>query len=360
MGKYFLILILACLSWQVSAQDTDSVETKRSTIFGLPLVFFTPETRWGFGAAGFYSWRFADEPLDSRPSQFQLGGAYTLENQLLLYLPFQVWWADEKYSAFGELGYYKYNYFFFGVGNDIDPDFEELYGVDFPRLRLTFMRRFLPGFYSGLRLMADDFKITEVEEMGLLADMSVPGSRGGLDAGMGIIFNYDIRDNIFSTHQGFYGEFTIDRHDQVFSGEFDYTRLRLDLRQFFRLSKNDILATQFYSESIYGEAPFLSQAFIGGNQRMRGFYEGRYRDNHAALIQLEYRRNLPWRFGAVAFAGMGAVANEYSHLALNDLRYACGGGLRFALNEAERINIRFDVGIGNGQPAYYLTINEAF
>ena len=360
MGKYLFILLLACQSWQVSAQVSDSVETKRSTIFGLPLIFFTPETSWGFGAAGFYSWRFADERTDSRPSQIQLGGAYTLEDQLLLYLPFQLWWADEKYSAFGELGYYKYNYFFFGVGNEIDPDYEELYGVDYPRLRLTFMRRFLPGLYAGLRITADDFKITEVQEGGLLAELSIPGSRGGRNSGLGLILNYDTRDNIFSTHQGFYGEFTIDQHDEIFASDFDYRRLRLDIRQFFKLSKNDILATQFYSESIYGEAPFLSQAFIGGNQRMRGFYEGRYRDNHAALVQLEYRRNLPWRFGAVAFAGMGAVANEYSHFEMNYLRYTYGGGLRFALNEADRIHIRFDVGMGNGQAAYYLTINEAF
>jgi len=45
---------------------------------------------------------------------------------------------------------------------------------------------------------------------------------------------------------------------------------------------------------------------------------------------------------------------------MNYLRYAYGGGLRFALNEADRIHIRFDVGMGNGQAAYYLTINEAF
>jgi outer membrane protein assembly factor BamA len=351
---FMLISLLGC------GQPPDSTSIKRSTLFGLPLVFYTPETTWGFGAAGFYSWRFRKEANDSRPSQVQLGGAYTLEDQILAYLPFQLWWDEERYSLFGELGWYRYNYFFFGLGNGVDNDFEELYGVNYPRLRISFMRRFAPHFYLGIRAIADDFQITQLDPEGMLIQGTIPGSRGGLNAGAGFMANFDSRDNIFESHTGWYAELQIDRHGTYLGSDFAYTRLAIDVRRFFRLSANDHLAAQYYTESISGEAPFISQALLGGTKRMRGFYEGRYRDKHAALVQLEYRRHLIGRLKAVLFAATGAVANEYTALSTGNLRATYGVGLRVALNKADRINVRFDVGIGNAQPAFYLTVGEAF
>lgn len=135
-------------------------------VFGLPLVFYTPETRWGFGEAGFVSWRFKGEPPGSRPSQFQVGSAYTLEDEILPCLPFQLWWDENRFSLFGEHGWYRYNDYFFGIGNGIPNGFEELYGIDFPRLRLTFRREVAPKFYVGLRAIADDFTMTDINPLG--------------------------------------------------------------------------------------------------------------------------------------------------------------------------------------------------
>lgn len=43
-----------------------------------------------------------------------------------------------------------------------------------------------------------------------------------------------------------------------------------------------------------------------------------------------------------------------------ETRKTYGAALRFAVNKDDRINIRLDVGMGNGEPAYYLTVGEAF
>ncbi len=357
---FLIAIFLNTFSVQSQGVSSDSLSGNRSVLFGLPLVFYTPETTWGFGAAGFYSWRFRKESDGTRPSQIQIGGAYTLEDQVLLYLPFQLWWDEEAYSLFGELGWYRYNYYFFGVGNGVPPDFEELYGVDFPRLRLTFMRRFAPSLYAGLRLIADDFTMTEFDPEGLLIDGSIAGSQGGLNAGAGLLLNYDSRDNIFDSHKGWYAEFNLDRHGGYMGSDFSYTRWALDVRHYLHLPADVYLAGQFFTESIKGEAPFLSQALLGGTRRMRGFYEGRYRDNHSAIVQLELRRNLVGRLGAVLFAASGVVAPRYGALSTGNMRHTYGAGLRMAINKEERINVRFDVGVGNGQPAFYLTVGEAF
>ncbi len=361
MNKYCSILIfsfLYCLS--AKAQGESDTLVKRTTFFPLPLIYYTPETRWAFGGAGFLSWRFKSEADTSRPSQIQAGGAYTLEDQILTYLSYQMWWDEEKYTVFGELGWYRYNYFYFGIGNDNPKNMEELYGVNYPRFRTTFLREIIPDVYAGLRFTADDFNITELAEGGELETQNISGSGGGLNSGAGVAVTYDTRDNYFETHSGWYAEINVDRLGSYLGSDFEYTRLMLDLRKFFTLSEKDFLGANFYTEFINGNAPFITLALLGGNKRMRGFYEGRYRDNNSALLQAEYRRDIVGRLGGVIFGGAGAVADGYVNMALRDIRVTYGGGLRMALNKEDRINIRFDVGIGNGEPAYYLTIGEAF
>ena len=78
------------------------------------------------------------------------------------------------------------------------------------------------------------------------------------------------------------------------------------------------------------------------------------------MFQGEYRVPLFWRIGAVAFGGIAAVANEFSEFRLESIKPSYGGGIRFALDEDDKINIRLDMGFGQNTNGFYLTIGEAF
>ncbi|KAA3644496.1 MAG: hypothetical protein DWP98_12020, partial [Bacteroidetes bacterium] len=120
-------------------------------------------------------------------------------------------------------------------------------------------------------------------------------------------------------------------------------------------------AINLYGVSVLGEAPFNELAFIGGRGKMRGYYEGQFRDRNLAMLQLEFRRHLFWKIGIVAFSGTGVIAREMNKLELNNLRITGGAGLRYQLDPKEKINIRLDYGIGErGNSGIYLTIGEAF
>lgn len=360
--KIHTLLILFSLSgaFYLRAQDAAPDSFSRPVAFGIPIVFYLPETRWGFGAAGLLSWRFGDEPASSRPSQIQLGGAYTLEDQILAYLPFEIWRKENSFALYGELGWYRYNYFFFGTGNHVPRDFEELYGVEFPRVRITAVREVLPKLYIGGRLIADDFNITDVDPEGMLTTGEIPGSRGGFNAGAGAVVSYDTRDNIFDARSGWFIEADLDRHGAFLGSDFSFTRAALDLRYFTSLSEKNGFAVRCYTEHVFGTAPFITQPLLGGTRLMRGYYEGRYRGSNVAVVQGEYRRHIIGRFGAAAFGAVGAVAPRFGGFALNHLRATYGAGIRAAVDKEDRINIRFDVGIGHGEPAYYVTVGEAF
>jgi hypothetical protein len=57
---------------------------------------------------------------------------------------------------------------------------------------------------------------------------------------------------------------------------------------------------------------------------------------------------------------MGSVTDHWSNWQANYLRYTLGAGLRFALLPADKIRLRFDVGLGKNTSAFYLTVGEAF
>jgi hypothetical protein len=114
-----------------------------------------------------------------------------------------------------------------------------------------------------------------------------------------------------------------------------------------------------------GNAPFNQLAMLGGENIMRGYYLGRYRDNNQLSLQAEYRMlPLPWsftrRWGAAFFAGTGSVFPEVKNIQLGNFVWAAGAGLRFLLFPRKDIYTRFDVAFTREGTGIYLFIGEAF
>ena len=344
-----------------NAKDTTKPFIRKSSFIALPLAFYTPETRFGGGAATLYAFRFRNQSDSSRPSQIQLGGAYTAEKQLLSYLPFQLFLKDAKYNVYGELGYYRYFFYFFGIGNDAS-DERESFNVNFPRVRLSALKLVAPNLYVGGRYWFDNYQIAKVEEGGLLETQNITGNQGGTVSSLGAVATYDSRDNIFFAKEGVLAEFSLMNNSTALGSDFNFTRVSLDAATYFTNKFDHTFAVNAYTSFIFGDAPFNELAMLGGTKKLRGFYEGRYRDKKLWMVQGEYRMpELYWRLGLVVFGGVGSVAEEFSDFKNNQVHYTFGSGLRVLLSEKERINIRIDVGIDeqfNVLP--YITVSEAF
>lgn len=355
----FITLIFFCFNLPPSFAH-DSLSKKMISINGLPILYHTPETRWAFGIAGIFTFPTTPDSINVKKSSFQIGAAYTQNHQVLFYLPFRLYFQNEKFISFGEFGYYKYNYFFFGIGNNQPPDFSEQYAVNYPRIRLNILRKILYNLYIGVKYWFEDFKITERDINGELIKDYITGSNGGITSGVGVISIRDTRNNIFYPSSGSYAELSVQFFEKTFYSNFKYQRFTLDISKYFHVQKNHIIAFNFFTESIHGNPPFNQMALLGGTKRMRGYYEGRYRDKNILLIQTEYRTHLFWRIGLAGFIGYGGVANQISTYSLNDFKYTYGAGLRFILNKTQRLNLRIDAAFGQNTRGYYLTIGEAF
>lgn len=337
----------------------DTLIKKRYTFFAVPVIFYTPETRFGFGASGFCFFNFKKDSLNAPKSNVSLGFAYTQNKQALFSLPYNLFIKNRSYQLYGELAYNKFFYNFYGVGNEQPTGFVERYGVEFPRLRITALKKVAPHFYAGFRYAFDKFSLFKLDTTGQLIKGSIPGSKGGMVSGLGLVFLYDSRDFVHYPSKGIWSELVLYHDDPATGSSFNYTRIAFDFSKYFSYKKN-ILALNAYSIYSDSDVPFFQMGVLGGQKKMRGFYEGRYRDNNALVFQAEYRRHLFWMLGITAFVDMGQVAHRYSDFNTKDWSYTYGAGLRLMTDKKQKINLRIDFAIGNKKLLPYFTIGEAF
>ena len=64
--------------------------------------------------------------------------------------------------------------------------------------------------------------------------------------------------------------------------------LSFDGRWAYSLSAAQVISTQITANYAWGKPPFDLLPSLGGPMMMRGYYTGRYRDQNALAMQIEY------------------------------------------------------------------------
>lgn len=360
--KTIFLFVLLCFAsvQQASAQLKDRIMkmlTEDRDLVVLPAFFVSPETSAGFGMAAMYHFRPGGDTL-SRPSNVQSVIIYTLENQVLLTIPYNIFLKNEKYWLYGELGFFIYPYRFYGIGSDISTRNYEPYSASFFRLELNALKKLSEGFYLGPTLFYDEYFKIKTEANGMLDTTNILGTDARSLLGIGTSFILDHRDNIFAPREGYYLEGrALFYEDQVIGG-YQFSDFYIDARKYFHLDDQWETGFQFYHQSIFGDPPFYNLSQLGNSRIMRGYFRGAYRDFHQVALQSEIRHYLFDRVIFSAFGGLGAVADDM--FGYEKLLGSYGVGLRYEINTKERIRIRLDYARGHESSGFYININEAF
>ena len=367
-AKPILLSLTFCLfSFHLSAQQSskkNGVEkvrdsTKNLKISSFPVVFYTPETAFGFGALGIATFHLKNESRDTRPSSFQLGISYTTKNQFLLYAPFEFYKDNERWRLEGELGFYNYFYNFFGSGINSSVEDEETYEVTFPRARVSVLRELVPGFSVGLAYQFDVFYNLNIVDGGILEASDVSGKRDGTVSNVGVRAFYDTRDNVFFPTKGIYIQGNLFTSSSLLGATFDYTKYELDNRFYQKVGNKQVVAANIFLASSSDGTPFYDLYYLGSS-RTRGINNRRFQDNAELSMALEYRFPIAGRFGGAVFGSTGTVASTLENTFSSAYKNAAGAGLRYIINKRDGIRIRVDYGISDEGGNFYFTINEAF
>ena len=180
-----------------------------------------------------------------------------------------------------------------------------------------------------------------------------------INTGAGVFLEYDSRDFIPSPYRGIYLKLD-QRFFPSFMGNKTYfTRTEFTGDIYTQLWKGAVLAYDLHGMFHSKNTPWTMLSIMGGSKRMRGYYEGRYRDKNLIETQLELRQKIYGRSGIAVWVGAGNVFPSFQQFNWKHTLPNYGLGYRWEFKK--RVNVRLDYGFGRkGQSGFMFSINEAF
>ncbi|WP_420150626.1 BamA/TamA family outer membrane protein [Spirosoma sp.] len=341
--------------------DTTSPAKPRLLVY--PIAAYAPETSVELGVSSLYLYHAKNDTSLNRLSELQAFGFVTLRGQYGLNLENAIYGDKDRWFFLGKVRIQRFPLLYYGIGpasHGKHPATVDAFSILF---RQRAMRRLQPNLFGGLEidyqhLSRVDFKQPE----NLTHDLPL-GSQGTSNLGLGPGLIYDSRPNPLTPRKGFFAEVAYLDYGPSRGSTLSVNSFIADVRGYHTVRPQQVLAWQVYGNMMTGNVPFNQLALLGGENTMRGYYWGRYRDKFYAAAQVEYRW-LPFpfskRFGAVVFAAVGTVAPELNKVQFSHLLPTAGTGIRYLLFKKKDVYLRADMGVTREGVGFYIFTGEAF
>lgn len=340
-------------------------------VVALPFVFSSPETGVAVSGMAMY---FSRKELDTGHAGTDIvsvSGLYTQESQYMAAVSASAFPGGGRWRISNQLSVQEFPTDYYGIGNTTLEAAEESYTPEQRANELT-LQRWLGGrWYLGLRWDARRIHILEAEEGGAVeAYYQERGLKLQEERlhGVGVVLTRDSRNAPFFPTMGSQTTLRAMTYPERFGSQATFQRYGADHRRYLRLGQRGALALQVQGQRATTDAPLPLQPKLGGGATMRGFYQGRYVDELYLSTQIEARLHLRGRWQGVIFAAAGDVFPGMSEVTGEHLKYGAGAGIRYALQQRHRLNLRLDAarGYARGEAeetdtvAVYFNFTEAF
>lgn len=329
-------------------------------VVAVPKASYSEDTGLGLGAEILKPFCLPGAEGCSRLSDVSLRGRGTFEGQVSAEIETNLIWADDRYSLKAKARYSDTPRHFWGVGPSLPDANEESYQPRQMRAYVEVFRQIYRSLKVGLRYEYEQVEFLQVEPGGLLDSQTYRGLERSAVAGTGALLEIDLRDRRFAPRRGIYYQAFGLFFDEELGSEHDFNNYSVDLRHYYALAGDHVLATQFFAYAAKGRPPIWRYASLGGRNHTRGYPMNRYMDRVLVAFQAEYRMPVYWRMGLAFFGGLGDVAARGKDLRLDSMRPTLGAGLRLGTGPDDAINVSFDVAFGEMTPRLYLYIGDSF
>ncbi|MFY8190381.1 MAG: BamA/TamA family outer membrane protein, partial [Bacteroidia bacterium] len=299
---------------------------RKNYFYIVPIWAISPETGIKLGASFGYVFKTADDSI-TRPSSIRLNTSYTQLNQFNIRPHIDIFFKQNTYNLKAQFVYNDFNEFFWGVGNLAPESAKELYNFKQQRFNARLVKQVFKNWYFGPQLMYEKLYKVDFSDLSTTQQNNIPGINGYEVLGAGLALAFDNRNNVFFPTSGAYLEISNHLFLNPTVNSYRYKTLLMDLRKYVTVGKKDVFAAQFLGSYNGGLVPFRQMPTIGNDMIMRGYYNGRYRDDHYFAMQAEYRKFIWGPVGAAVFAGFGNVGSNLAELSQN-LKPNYGIGLR--------------------------------
>jgi outer membrane protein assembly factor BamA len=367
LKSVFSILVL-CMASSLAAQETDLFEDeaelletlddeKKNEIVVAPIPIVNPTFGNGLALGGMYLYQI-DE--GSQPSFTAAAGAYTDSKSYAFGIGQAAYFKDDAWKIKAGAGVFDFNVRFYGIGRlPGDRDVSIPINQEGWAAGVRGLCRIKGDWYFGLQYWF--LRITSTFDTSDL-DFELPPAIefDSQVAGLGVMIEYDSRDNRFNPSGGQLFNGTWSNSEEAIGSDFDFTSGKIDYNIYHQLKPGKIIAGRATACMTPGDAPFYALCKFGQGVDLRGYVGGRYRDERMATFQAEYRWRFYKKWGMVVFAGFGEVAETWGDFNLDDLLPSAGVGLRFKLSKTTDFNLSVDYAVGEDSDAWYFYVGESF
>lgn len=374
MLKSSLVLLLVlvpqsvCLAWSLpSHEQLDSWLARAGGSTGsgtswniLPGLFYTPELGPGIGGAIAGQYHPSSDDTVSQNSTLSFSGYVSATGAAGINLNNYAFFAQDTWRFFldGSLSNTPTYYYGQGFYAGEHGGHKQKYTSRTLTLHPVIYRKLTGHTYFGLGWALDLQYAAKTDKSGPLLIENTPQGKSVFSSGVSMALILDDRDFVPNPRTGQLAEIHFTRYTPETGSDARFDEYTLHYSHYHALSNKTVLAWELNGDFSRGDVPWNMLPLLGDNHRMRGYYEGRYRDRNVVSGQAELRRRLTWRHGIVGWLGAGTMAPSLHETGHRHWLPSAGIGYRFEFSP--RMNVRLDYGVGRGSSGFYFQTGEAF
>jgi hypothetical protein len=315
----------------------------------VPTLTSDPKLGTSLGITGGYIHQFDPE---SQQSMFIARASYSDTDSRVAGLFGQIFFDSDRQKVILGL-----------VDGNIENDYDDFLGSGIPvqttdDLDAEFARYYhlvTGDWYAGVQLVSTNYTIGADGMLDFVLDFI---SLTGFDStGLGLVAEYDTRDNARNPSKGRQFEFNNFAYRESLGGDESFDVYQSKYSEYLDFKKDHILAWQV-------KGRWTDNAPIGGYSsiQLRGYVRGNYLAPHYTHFQIEDRISINSTWGMSVFGGLACLYDKLSDCGESGNLYASiGSGVIYTLKQEAGVVIRAELAKGESDEAtFYLGLGNSF
>jgi outer membrane protein assembly factor BamA len=351
----FLLIVYSAAYSFAQLRKPDS--SKAVTFATIPLINYNRTIGFAGGAMVSVFYKMNKKDTISPTSSTGMVGMYSTNKTYFLVMFQQMYLKQDKWRIKAGIGTGNINFQYYqqiaslGTGGFID--FNTNMNFAYGEVKRRVYKKIYVGGFGCLSTATTTYDITNP-----LTGEKIKDKRSMNN--IGYILSYDTRDNQMNPYKGFNFNWKHSFFEEWLGSGNNFGKLDLSFTKFLKLNtEKNIVVMRATSTISYGDVPFQGQNVVSGDD-IRGYTNGKYRNNQLYSTQAEYRWNFYKKWGAVGFIGIATVTDKLSDLKGIPFLPGAGVGIRYKMIPSERINVGIDVAAGKNDWGIYFRIGDTF
>ncbi|WP_339487549.1 BamA/TamA family outer membrane protein [Pseudomonas sp. EL_65y_Pfl2_R95] len=173
-------------------------------------------------------------------------------------------------------------------------------------------------------------------------------------SGLGLVLEYDSRDNPFNPQKGYYYSSNYTVFDDSIGSDVDYASYQISGLNYWQLNDRWNLGLRLQMDAVNARGDKNLPPYVPPFIDLRGVPKSRYQGNRVGMaeVQLDYKLTPRWTLGA--FTGTGRAADHVDQLGSAEVVNSYGTGFRYLITKRYGLVMGADIARGPEDTAVYI------